>query len=167
MKKYLLALAVAALAFSQIATADSRRSTEGYAGLNWSLGGSVVPNVVVGVFRVRVEADRDTEGANAQLHIDLKDGPQLSKFKLSYLNGKNDLQGEAGIGYNLQLNAPLFSFGLNAPYVNGAIDYTLEQGYEPNLTVHTQGKFDRPDQNQIIPQPPGGGGGGGPSPTLN
>jgi len=50
------------------------------------------------------------------LSINFLDGIQLGKVKLTYLNGKEDFQGESGIGYDLMNNAFLIPVGVNAPH---------------------------------------------------
>ena len=123
----------------------TKTNTNAYAGLNWNLGGGWTPSVVLGVFNTRVKADGDTEGANLAFHLNLAGGVKPGKFKLSYLNGKEDVQGELGIGYDFMRSAPLLGLGINAPYVSAGVDGYLNGSIIPFATLHSQGKFKKPD----------------------
>lgn len=127
----------------------SKTETRAYAGLNWTLGGGATPALVLGVFRAKVESDGDTQGGNLAFHINLAGGVKPGKLKLGYLNGKEDIQGELGIGYDFLKNAPLLGLGINAPYVNAGVDAYMNPGFVPYGTLHTQGEFDKP--NPIVP----------------
>lgn len=158
MKKSILTLAVALTIASSSALAGgptyswvgsntsggTKTNTNAYAGLNWSLGGGWTPSVVLGVFNTRVKADGDTEGANLTFHLNLAGGIKPGKIKLSYLNGKEDIQGELGIGYDFLKGAPLLGLAVNLPFValgaNGYLDGTID----PFATLHSQGKFKKP-----------------------
>lgn len=120
---------------------SSKNNTNAYAGLNWSLGGTLTPALVLGIFQTRVKSDGDTQGANLAFHLNLAGGVKPGKVKLSYLNGQRDIQGEIGIGYDFIRSAPLLGLGFNAPFVAGGIDGYLDHGFVPNLTLHSQGKF--------------------------
>ncbi len=86
-----------------ITGASSKTSTNAYAGLSWSLGGSLTPSFVLGLSNTKVKSDGDTTGANLALHFNLADGIRPGKLKLGYLTGgRENLQGEVGGGYGLQ-----------------------------------------------------------------
>jgi len=158
MKKSALAVALlstltASAVFAGIVTpvsiSTSKTETRAYAGLNWTLGGGATPALVLGAFRTKVDSDGDTQGGNLAFHINLAGGVKPGKLKLGYLNGKEDIQGELGIGYDFMKNAPLLGLGINAPYVNAGVDAYMNPGFVPYGTLHTQGEFDKP--NPIVP----------------
>lgn len=122
----------------------SKNNTNAYAGLNWSVGGSWTPAVVLGVYRTHVKSDGDTQGANLAFHLNLAGGIKPGKLKLSYLNGKENIQGELGIGFDFMRSAPLISFGLNGPFVAAGVDGYLNHGLVPYVTLQSQGKFSKP-----------------------
>lgn len=122
----------------------STSETRAYAGLNWRLGGGATPALVLGAFRTKVESDGDTAGGNLAFHLNLAGGVKPGKLKLSYLNGKEDIQGEVGIGYDFLKNAPLLGVGLNAPHVSAGVDVYANPGFVPNVTLHSKGEFDKP-----------------------
>jgi hypothetical protein len=122
----------------------SKNNTNAYAGLNWSMGGSWTPALVLGVFRTKVKSDGDTQGANLSFHLNFAGGVKPGKLKLSYLNGKDNLQGELGVGYDFIRSAPLLGLGLNGPFVAAGVDGYLSQGIVPYVTLQSQGKFSKP-----------------------
>ena len=122
----------------------SKIETRAYAGLNWHLGGGATPALVLGVFRTKVKSDGDTSGGNLAFHVNLAGGVKPGKIKLGYLNGKEDFQGEIGVGYDFLKRAPLLGIGVNAPYVNAGVDVYGNPGFVPYATLHSQGEFDKP-----------------------
>lgn len=131
----------------------SKTETRAYVGLNWKLGGGATPALVLGAFRTKVESDGDTAGGNLAFHINLAGGVKPGKLKLGYLNGKENLQGEVGIGYDFLKNAPLLGLGINAPHISAGVDAYMGPGFVPYGTLHTQGKFKKPSQTpaQCVP----------------
>lgn len=124
--------------------AASQTDTKAYLGLNWTLGGGTTPALVLGVFNTKVKSNGDTTGANLAFHVKFAGGLAPGKIKLSYLNGSENLQGELGLGYDFVRSSPLAFLGLNAPYVAAGVDAYANPGLVPYVTLHTQGKFDKP-----------------------
>jgi len=143
------ALAGGTTTYSLVGTGNSgaKTNTNAYAGLNWSLGGSWTPAVVVGLFNTRVKANGDTEGANLAFHLNLAGGVKPGKLKLSYLNGKENIQGEVGIGYDFVRGAPLLGLGANGPFIGAGIDGYLNYDVIPYLNIHTQDRFKKPSNS--------------------
>lgn len=157
MKKSLLALLVAlpCLASSMTyagsvvtttygVTSNKHTQTRAYVGLNWELGGSTTPALVLGAFQTRVKSNGDTTGANLTFSLNLVGGVKPGNLKLTALDGKEDLQGELGVGYNFLKSNPMLVLGVNAPYIAVGINGYLNPGIVPYATIHTQGKFDKP-----------------------
>ena len=130
----------------------SKTETRAFVGLNWRLGGGATPALVLGASRAKVKSDGDTAGGNLAFHLNLAGGIKPGKLKLGYIKGKENLQGEAAIGYDFLKNAPLLGLGLNAPYINAGVDASMKAGFVPYGTVHSQGKFDKPNQTQTPAQ---------------
>jgi len=135
----------------------SKTETKAYVGLNWTLGGGATPALVLGAFRAKVNSSGDTTGGNLAFHVNLAGGIKPGKLKLSYLDGKEDLQGELGIGYDFLKGAPLLGLGLNAPHLSAGVDAYAGPGFVPYATLHSQGKFDKPNQTpaQCVLDPSG------------
>ncbi len=153
MKKSLLAtiLVTTALAATQalalppvVAAPGARSNTNGYLGLSWTLGGSKVPAVVVGVFNTRVKADGDTEGSHLSLSVNVENGVKLQRAKLGYIKGQEDGQGEIAAGYDFSKGEPLLGLGVNLPYLGLGVDLYRNRDIAPYLDLRTQDEFDKP-----------------------
>lgn len=155
MKKKLIALAVAvpclASSFAHAvgpqpysAFSQKHSKTRAYVGLNWTLGSSITPALVLGVMQARTKSNGDTTGANLTFSLDLLGGPKPGALKLTALGGKENAQGELGVGYHFGKAAPLFTLGVNAPHLALGIDGILGQGIAPYATLHSNRKFDKP-----------------------
>lgn len=133
--------------------ATSETKTRAYAGLNWSLGGGTTPALVLGVFRTKVKSDGDTSGGNLAFHVNLAGGIKPGKLKLSYLNGKEDIQGEVGVGYDFLKGEPLLGVGINGPHISAGVDAYANPGFVPYFTLHSKGEFDKPSgtSSQCVP----------------
>lgn len=132
--------------YNQVTTPGnaSKTYTKAYIGLNWSLDGGVMPSLVLGALHPRVKSNGDTEGANLAFFINLAGGIAPGKLKLSYINGKEDVQGELGVGYDFLKSKPLLGLGVNAPYVNAGVDMDMDLHFNPNATIYSHGKFKKP-----------------------
>lgn len=126
---------------------SEQTDNQAYAGLIWTWG-DITPSAVIGFSHGRVESDGDTQGVHASLSINFLDGIQLGKVKLTYLNGKEDFQGEAGIGYDLINKAFLIPVGVNAPYLAAGLDVSWAT-IEPYFMLHTRDKFDKPNERSV------------------
>lgn len=124
--------------------ATSKTETRGYAGLKWSLDGGATPSLVLGAMHAKVSSGGNTEGANLALAINLAGGVKPASIKLGYLNGKEDFQGELGVGYNFLKATPLVGLGVNAPYANIGADWSYGGGIDPFAIIHTHGRFSKP-----------------------
>lgn len=121
--------------------------TKAYVGLNWALGGSLTPAVVLGANYAKVKSNGDTNGADLAFSFNAFDGFAPGTLKLSYLNGKDSGQGLIGAGYNFAEAAPVVGMGWRAPYVTAGADMNLhDYGFTPNVTLTTQGAYDAPKE---------------------
>lgn len=137
--------------------ANSKTETKGYAGLNWTLGGGLTPALVLGVTNTKVKSGGDTTGANLAFHLNLLGGIKPGMLKLSYLNGKNDIQGELGVGYNFIKSAPAVGLGVHAPFIAAGVDGYFDGGLAPYLTLHTLDRYKKPElkRTATCPNNPG------------
>ncbi|MEI8031656.1 MAG: hypothetical protein WCH35_17925 [Comamonadaceae bacterium] len=142
MKKSILASVILSGLMSTFAFADSE--TKAYVGLNWYKGGGTMPELVLGVADTKTQFNGDTKGVNLVFHLKLAGGLAPSKLRLSALNGKEDLQGELGIGYNFLTSDPYIGLGLNAPHLAIGVDGYRNAGLVPYATVHSLDKFKKP-----------------------
>jgi hypothetical protein len=126
----------------------TRSDTRLYAGLNWRLGAGMTPALVLGAASTKTKSNGDTHGANLAFHLELAGGVKPGKLKLSYLDGKENLQGMLGLGYDFLKKAPLLGLDANLPYATIGIDAYMDHGFVPNASVHSMGKFKKPNSRQ-------------------
>lgn len=127
-------------------TGTNKNETQVYVGLNWQLGGGMIPALVLGAVNTDVKSNGDTTGVNLAFHLNLTGGVAPGKIKLSALDGKEYLQAELGFGYNFLTAKPFIGLGLNAPYIAVGVDGYLNPGLVPYVTIHSLGPFDKPSQ---------------------
>lgn len=138
------------------ASADSEEDTTAFVGLNvvFGAGGQSVEGII-GVAHAETDADGDVTGAKASLHFGLggPGGIGLSKAKLTALGGEEDLQGEAGIGWDFGAGGIIGVIGFNGNYYAGGADIVFGSGVEGYLGLHTIGEFEAPDTPAAPPPP--------------
>lgn len=122
----------------------SKSQTNPYVGLSWSLGHGIKPEIVIGVMQAKVKNNGDTTGANLAMSFSIISGISPSSIKLGYLGGKEDYQGNIGVGYSFLNSSPLVSLGMNAPHAAMGLDISSGFAFTPYLQLHSQGKFKKP-----------------------
>jgi len=114
-----------------------------YAGLNWAIGGSFTPQLLFGFRSAKVSSNGDVYGNDVSMSVRLdKFGP--GKLKLAYFDGTQNVQGEAGLGYDFASNQFLGGFGLHGPHINGGLDYLFGGKFEPYLGIDSIGRYNKP-----------------------
>ena len=101
-----------------------------YAGLKWSLSGGIKPEAVLGFRHANINSSGDTDGGDISISAKFMDGFQPGQIRAKYFNGKEDVQGEVGGGYDFTQGI-FGSLGVHAPYSNLGLD----------LLPNTQTKF--------------------------
>ena len=147
MKKIITAIALSTLASTSFAgfapvsptitsTPTKKTDNKFYAGLNWTLGGGAIPQLVLGFRNAKVESGGKTYGTGISMGFNLsKFGP--GKLKLGYFDGREHLQGEANLGYDFASNKFLGGLGAQGPYVNGGVDYLFGDKLDPYFGINT------------------------------
>ena len=123
---------------------QSSKTKKAYVGLNVLFGnGGPTVEGILGLVYADTDVDGDVTGAKAALHFQFSGGVSSRKFKLTGLNGDEDLQAEIGGGWNFQSGSFFGTLGANGPYAAAGIDYDFTNGLEGYLGVHSIGSFDR------------------------
>lgn len=135
---------------------NSRTDTRGYIGLNWVLGGSRMPAVVLGIATFDVKRSGETSGAELSLHLDLLLGGKPDLFKLNYLQGNETVQAGIGGGYSLKREAPFLDVGVRGPFVAAGVNLYPNWVSEPNFSVHSLGRLERPGPERTVVTCPSG-----------
>jgi hypothetical protein len=92
-----------------------------YAALKWTFGESIKPEALLGFRHSNINSTGDTDGGDLSISAKFIDGFQLSKFRAKYFDGKENVQGELGAGFDF--NKGLFTgISVHAPYSNLGID---------------------------------------------
>lgn len=121
----------------------AKNDTQFYAGLNWNLGGSKIPEAVVGVRLARINSAGYVYGSDFSGSMNLsKFG--MSKIKAKYVDGTNNGQGEIGLGYSFGPGKFLGTLGYSLPYLNAGTDYVLGNGFEPYAGINTIDRYSKP-----------------------
>jgi hypothetical protein len=140
------------LAMSSVADAGSiappanNIDNKAYAGLKFELP-SLAPALVLGVRRVRTQADGDTQGGDLSMAVSFAGGAKPGKLRLKGFTGSNSYQAEAGGGYNFANPGLFVGAGVNAPYVNMGADFQSGSGLMPFIMLDTLGKAKKPAQS--------------------
>jgi len=112
-------LALAGKGSSPIAT--STNDNRAYAGLKWSLHEGIKPQVVLGFRHANINSNGDTDGGDISISAKFMDGIQPGQIRAKYFNGKEDVQGELGGGYDFTQGI-FGGVGIHLPYSNVGLD---------------------------------------------
>ncbi|MTI15640.1 hypothetical protein E1162_00110, partial [Rhodobacteraceae bacterium RKSG542] len=118
---------------SPIAPDNSFNETKAFAGLNWKIGKSLVPQLTLGVAHAQGTNEGHVQGGKFLVNIGLESLGDDIQFKASYLNGNTDIQGEVGVGYDLDTHSLLGFGGVNGAHVAGGIDVGMDKTITPYL----------------------------------
>ena len=126
----------------------------GYVGLKWTLGEGTTPAVIIGYRHARVESNGDTDGGDVSFSFNLVNGFKAGKLRTKYFNGKEDLQGEVGVGYDFA-HGLFVGAGAKAPYSNLGVDYlfSADSSWQPYFVLDTLKKYDKPNRNTTLTCP--------------
>ena len=119
-------------------------------GIQWDFGDSV-PQAMVAVRHTQTQTDDSVFGAKLDLAIPLnvKDHFQPT-FRALGLAGTRDLQGEAGVGFKIGPNDMIFGGGVQAPFVNGGVNYIMNKTIAPYFGMNMLGRAPSPTSKIIL-----------------
>jgi len=136
----------------------SANSNMGYGGVKWTLGESLVPEVVAGYRFASVTNNGATQGGDLSMSIkitgktELNDLIHLGKLRAKYLNGTDYLQGEVGGGWDFANKGLFAGVSAQGPFVNTGLDYDLSgknafgKSFSPYLEFNSLGIYSRPQK---------------------
>jgi hypothetical protein len=126
-----------------------------YAGVKWTLNEGIKPQAVVGYRHARTESNGDTDGGDLSISAKFIDGFQLGKLRAKYFNGKENVQGELGGGYDFTKG--LFTgIGVHAPYSLIGLDlhpFINDNKLEPYIQIDTNKRYKKPNDTASICSP--------------
>ncbi len=123
-----------------------------YAGLKWTLNEGIKPQAVVGYRHARTESNGDTDGGDLSISAKIIDGFQLGKLRAKYFNGKEDVQGEVGAGYDFTKGI-FAGVGVHAPYSLIGLDlhpFINDNKLEPYIQIDTNKKYKKTNDSTSV-----------------
>jgi len=126
-----------------------------YAALKWTFGDGIKPEAVLGFRHAKIDSTGDTNGGDLSISAKFIDGFQLSKFRAKYFDGKENIQGEIGAGFDF--NKGLFTgISVHAPYSNLGIDLLpfAKDKLETYIQIDTIKSDNKPAYKQTVVDPP-------------
>ncbi|MCX7191140.1 MAG: tail fiber domain-containing protein [Candidatus Methylopumilus sp.] len=143
--------------YSLVPGADGAPLTDNrvYAGLKWTLNEGIKPQAVVGFRHARTESNGNTNGGDISISAKIIDGFQLGKLRAKYFDGKEDVQGEVGAGYDFTKG--LFAgVGVHAPYSLIGLDlhpFITDNKLEPYIQIDTNKRYKKPNDSASVCAP--------------
>lgn len=124
---------------------ESKTVNRGYAGLQWTLGQGLTPNVVLGLRRAIVHSDGETQGGDISFSFNLIGGLHPEKLRVKFFNGRENIQGEVGGGYDFTKGF-YGGLGIQGPYSNLGVDYLFTKGrtWEAYFILNTLKAYNKP-----------------------
>ena len=126
-----------------------------YDALKWTFGDGIKPEAVLGFRHAKIDSTGDTDGGDLSISAKFIDSFQLSKFRAKYFDGKENVQGEIGAGFDF--NKGLFvGVGVHAPYSNLGLDLIpfSKDKVEPYFQIDTIKSDNKPAYKETIANPP-------------
>lgn len=124
---------------------DERTDNKFFVGLNWELGASMVPQGVIGYRHAKVDSSGNVDGASLSFSF-LFSKFQPASLKALYFDGKENLQGELGFGYDFRKQGMMGVLGLQSQYLNLGTDYLPGSGFRPYAGINSIGGYNKPDK---------------------
>jgi len=117
-------------------TQEDVRNQIAFASLNWYIGESLLPNILVGYRDTTTDIDNDVKGGSASVSYNLKEN-KFDQLKIVGITGNTDIVGEVGVGYSLYQKQFFGNLGVQGFYMNSGLDYSLDNkfGYYIGLTT--------------------------------
>ena len=127
-----------------------------YAALKWTFGESIKPEALLGFRHSKTQSNGDTDGGDLSISAKFIDGLQFSKLRAKYLNGKENVQGEIGGGYDFS-NGLFTGISVHAPYSNLGVDFLplAKEKIESYIQIDTIKGNDKPPYKETLIEPPG------------
>jgi hypothetical protein len=116
----------------------STNHNKAYAGLKWTLSGGIKPEAVLGFRHANISSNGDTDGGDISISAKFIDGIQPGQIRAKYFNGKEDVQGELGGGYDFTQGI-FGGVGIHAPYSNLGLDLfpNAQTKFDPYVQIDT------------------------------
>ena len=132
-----LSVSMPAYAVPYITTYSSNSETTAFVGVQLNFG-DMTPALVGGVRYTKTDTKNDVTGVQGDAAIPLMGAaPFMPTVRVMGLMGSTEVQGEAGIGYNLGSQQFLLGAGAQGPYVNGGMNLELDGSLHPYIGANS------------------------------
>ena len=128
-----------------------------YAALKWEIGGNTNPEIILGLRKAEIDSSGDVRGNDISLSFNLIGEKQFKQTRFKLFNGKEAVQTEASIGYDLS-NGIFFGPSINAPHLNAGLDfYPTKKEIKSYFLLHTIQKYKKTTgtTSEAVPGPGG------------
>jgi len=111
------------------------RNQVAFATLNWYIGESLLPNILVGYRDTTTEVNNNVKGGSVSSSYNIYKNT-FDQFKIVGISGNTDIVGEAGIGYSLYEEQFFANIGIQGLYMDSGLDYSFNNklGYYIGVT---------------------------------
>jgi hypothetical protein len=130
---------------STTAGASSRTNNEAFLGIVWTFGGKIVPELTLGLRSVKTKSSGSTSGAGLDFTFPISNGIAFDKVRLMAIDGRQNAQGELGVGYSVLSSSLLVTGGVQIPYLTAGVDYLLKDGFVPYVGINTLARYKKPN----------------------
>ena len=114
---------------------DGASASKAFVGLNWSLGGSATPELILGLSNGRNKAGGNVQGSKIAAHFDLESGFTPSKVKATALSGAANQRVEFGAGYDFLGGGLVGVVGLNIGNLAVGVDVNMDMELTPYTSL--------------------------------
>ena len=114
-----------------------------YAGLVWTLNhhASYLPNLSFGFRSVKVNSNNDVDGGDLNARISFNNGLTFDSFRLVYVGGSRDIQGNLGGGYSFNKSSLLATGAVEGPYIKVGSDFMInDKSFDPYVELNSLAK---------------------------
>ena len=136
----------------------SRTDNKIYAGLVWTLNQqlSYLPDLSIGFRSLKVNSNDDVYGGDFNGRVSFKSGLAVDSFRLLYVGGNRDIQGNLGGGYSFNQKSLLASGAVEGSYIKVGSDFMVrDMSFLPYVEFNSIGKPKKIVVNENLSCPSG------------
>jgi len=124
-------------------SSGSRTDNNIYAGLVWTLKhqSPLLPDLSFGVRSLKVNSNNDVNGGDLNGRVSFNGGLAFDSFRLMYIGGNRDIQGNLGGGYSFNQKSLLASGAIEGPYIKVGSDFMInDKSFVPYVELNSLSK---------------------------
>ena len=121
----------------------SRTDNKVYAGLVWTLNhqSSYLPDLSIGFRSLKINSNNDVKGGDLNGRVSFNGGLAFDSFRLVYVGGNRDIQGNLGGGYSFNQKSLLANGALEGPYIKVGSDFMInDKSFIPYVELNSLSK---------------------------